>query len=55
MPTKPTTIDEYLAGLSAENRGPLQKVRQAVRAAAPKHLSPESPANPGPFSLVQSG
>jgi uncharacterized protein YdhG (YjbR/CyaY superfamily) len=36
MPTKPTTIDEYLAGLSAENRGALQKVRRAVRAAAPE-------------------
>jgi hypothetical protein len=27
---KPQTIDEYLAGLSAENRTALQKVRRAV-------------------------
>jgi uncharacterized protein YdhG (YjbR/CyaY superfamily) len=32
---KPRTIDEYLAGLSAENRTALQKVRRAVHAAAP--------------------
>jgi uncharacterized protein YdhG (YjbR/CyaY superfamily) len=32
---KPQTIDEYLAGLSAENRAALQKVRRAVHAAAP--------------------
>ena len=35
MATKPQTIDEYLAGLSAENRAALQKVRRAVHAAAP--------------------
>jgi uncharacterized protein YdhG (YjbR/CyaY superfamily) len=34
--TKPHTIDHYLAGLSAENRTALQKVRRAVHAAAPK-------------------
>ena len=33
--TKPQTIDDYLAGLSAENRAALQKVRRAVHAAAP--------------------
>ena len=33
--TKPRTIDEYLAGLSTENRAALQKVRRAVHAAAP--------------------
>jgi uncharacterized protein YdhG (YjbR/CyaY superfamily) len=33
--TKPRTIDEYLAGLSPENRTALQKVRRAVHAAAP--------------------
>jgi uncharacterized protein YdhG (YjbR/CyaY superfamily) len=33
--TKPHTIDEYLAGLSPENRAALQKVRRAVHAAAP--------------------
>jgi uncharacterized protein YdhG (YjbR/CyaY superfamily) len=32
---KPPTIDEYLAGLSAENRKALQKVRRAVHSAAP--------------------
>ena len=35
MATKPRTIDEYLAGLSAENRAALQKVRRAIQAAAP--------------------
>lgn len=35
MATKPQTIDEYLAGLSAENRTALQKVRRAIHAAAP--------------------
>ena len=35
MATKSQTIDEYLAGLSAENRAALQKVRRAVHAAAP--------------------
>ena len=35
MATKPRTIDEYLAGLSAENRAALQKVRRAIHAAAP--------------------
>ena len=35
MATKPRTIDEYLAGLSAENRAALQKVLRAVHAAAP--------------------
>jgi uncharacterized protein YdhG (YjbR/CyaY superfamily) len=33
--TKPHTIDEYLAGLSPENRAALQRVRRAVHAAAP--------------------
>jgi uncharacterized protein YdhG (YjbR/CyaY superfamily) len=33
---KPHTIDQYLAGVSAENRTALQKVRRAVHAAAPK-------------------
>jgi uncharacterized protein YdhG (YjbR/CyaY superfamily) len=32
----PRTIDEYLAGLAAENRAALQKVRRAVQEAAPK-------------------
>ena len=35
MATKPRPIDEYLAGLSLENRAALQKVRRAVHAAAP--------------------
>ena len=35
MVTKPQTIDEYLAGLSADNRAALQKVRRALHAAAP--------------------
>jgi uncharacterized protein YdhG (YjbR/CyaY superfamily) len=32
----PRTIDGYLAGLTAENRAALQKVRRAVQAAAPE-------------------
>jgi uncharacterized protein YdhG (YjbR/CyaY superfamily) len=32
---KPQTIDEYLAGLSPENRAALQKIRRAIHAAAP--------------------
>ncbi len=36
MAKKHPTIDEYLAGLSEENREALTKVRRAVRAAAPK-------------------
>ena len=35
MATRPQTIDQYLAGLSPENRAALQKVRRAVHAAAP--------------------
>ena len=35
MATKLRTVDEYLAGLSPENRAALQKVRRAVHAAAP--------------------
>src|ERR687892_2652148 len=34
--TKPRTIDDYLAGLSAENRAALQRVRRAVHAVAPR-------------------
>lgn len=33
---KPTTIDEYLAALPAEQRAALEKVRRAIRTAAPK-------------------
>src|SRR5262249_40166925 len=33
---KPRTIDEYLAGVTAENRAALEKVRRAVHTAAPK-------------------
>ena len=35
MARKPQTIDEYLTGVSPENRAALQKVRRAVHAAAP--------------------
>ena len=35
MASKPHTIDEYLAGLSPQDRAALQKVRRAVHAAAP--------------------
>jgi len=32
---KPTTIDEYLAGLSADQRAALERVRRIIRAAVP--------------------
>ena len=32
---KPTTIDQYLAALSDDQRSALQKLRKAIRAAAP--------------------
>jgi uncharacterized protein YdhG (YjbR/CyaY superfamily) len=32
---KPTTIDEYLAGVPEPGRGTLQKIRAAIRSAAP--------------------
>jgi uncharacterized protein YdhG (YjbR/CyaY superfamily) len=35
MPGKPQTIDEYLALLSGEKRAALQKLRAAIRSAAP--------------------
>lgn len=36
MAARPTTIDEYLAPLSKDKRDALEKVRRAIRAAAPK-------------------
>ena len=36
MSSQPHTIDEYLAPLSAEKRAALEKLRRAIRAAAPK-------------------
>ena len=33
---KPRTIDEYLAGVSEDKRAALSKLRQAIKAAAPK-------------------
>src|SRR5262249_55135186 len=36
MPSKPKTIDEYLATLSDEKRAALEKIRKAIKAAAPK-------------------
>ena len=36
MPDKPRTIDEYLARLGADKRGALEKVRKAIKAAAPR-------------------
>ena len=36
MATKPTTIEEYLAPLSAEQRAALEKLRKAIKSAAPK-------------------
>lgn len=34
--TKPQTIDEYLAGVSEDKRAALTRLRQAIKAAAPK-------------------
>jgi uncharacterized protein YdhG (YjbR/CyaY superfamily) len=34
--TKPRTIDEYLALLSSDKRAALEKLRRAIKAAAPK-------------------
>jgi len=36
MAPKPKTIDECLAGLSADKRAALQKLRKTIQAAAPK-------------------
>jgi uncharacterized protein YdhG (YjbR/CyaY superfamily) len=36
MAAKPTTIDEYLAPLSAEKRAALERLRKTIKAAAPK-------------------
>lgn len=36
MAGHPRSIDEYLAGLSDENRSALEKIRKAVHSAAPK-------------------
>ena len=33
---KPRTIDEYLAGVNAEQRAALEKLRQTIRTVAPK-------------------
>src|SRR5688572_25966871 len=35
MAARPKTIDEYLAPLSADQRAALEKIRRAIRAAAP--------------------
>jgi len=35
MKRKPTTIDEYLAGVNADHREALQKIRETVHAVAP--------------------
>ena len=34
--TKPRTIDEYLAGVNADQRAALEKLRKAIRTVAPK-------------------
>ena len=36
MAAKPKTVDEYLAALSDDKRAALEKLRQTIRAAAPK-------------------
>ena len=35
-PTKPKTIDEYLAAVSDDKRAALEKLRQTIKAAVPK-------------------
>jgi uncharacterized protein YdhG (YjbR/CyaY superfamily) len=35
MAEKPTTIDEYLAGVSTDQRAALEELRKTIRAAAP--------------------
>jgi uncharacterized protein YdhG (YjbR/CyaY superfamily) len=35
MPARPTTIDEYLAGVTPDQRAALEKIRKAIQAAAP--------------------
>ncbi len=36
MPTKPKTIDQYLAGLPRDQRIALEGIRKAIRAAVPR-------------------
>lgn len=36
MPKKPTTIDEYLAAVPADQRAALEKLRKAIQASAPE-------------------
>jgi len=36
MAAKPTTMDEYLAALSADKRAALEKLRRVIRSAAPQ-------------------
>ncbi len=36
MAATPTSIDEYLAGVSADKRAALEKLRKTIKAAAPK-------------------
>lgn len=36
MPGRANAVDDYLDGLTAENRATLQKVRRAIRSAAPE-------------------
>src|SRR5262245_59305217 len=36
MATKPKTIDEYLAAVSADKRSALEKLRRNIKAVAPK-------------------
>jgi uncharacterized protein YdhG (YjbR/CyaY superfamily) len=36
MPSKPKTIDDYLAAVTADKRKALQKLRQTIQAAAPE-------------------
>ena len=53
MASKPQTIDEYLAGLSPEDRAALQRVRRAVHAAAPGAEECISYGMPALFSYLE--
>ncbi|HEY4303091.1 MAG TPA: DUF1801 domain-containing protein [Gemmatimonadaceae bacterium] len=58
MPTKPTTLDEYLATLSDEQRATVEKMRDTIIAAAPEadpvfsYTMPGFKLNGGPLAWV---
>jgi hypothetical protein len=44
MAAKPKTIEEYLAALSDDKRGVLEKLRKTIRDAAPKAEEARAPS-----------